>query len=199
MAAMTVTLLPMLWCMVRGVTKMREHPVLRDTPEMPQVSDLWIAVVMAFGIITVRYVLTKLLEPVSRAILPPHLRDSAFRIDRLATSLFNAFYFSWVSIVGYIILKNEEWFPASLGGSGDFVQAFRVFDIAPSSSVKLYVLLQLAYQIHNLIYVLLLKPLDNDVMDFCGPRRDCHFAYGQLASRQLHCDQCHRRVPQRRK
>ncbi|TMW60938.1 hypothetical protein Poli38472_000980 [Pythium oligandrum] len=166
MAVMTITLVPMFWCEVRGVTEMREHPALRNTPDMPQVADLWIAVVMALGIIAVRYVLVRALEPVSRAILPPHLRDSAFRIDRLATSLFNAFYFSWVSIVGYIILKNEEWFPASLGGSGDFDQAFKVFDIVPTSSAKLYVLLQLAYQIHNLIYVLLLKPLDNDVMDF---------------------------------
>ncbi|TMW63833.1 hypothetical protein Poli38472_002774 [Pythium oligandrum] len=166
MGAMTGMLVPLMWCEVKGVAKMREHPVFHVTPGMPKVSDMWIALAMAVGLIAIRYVVSKAFYPLSRAILPPGVRESAFRVDRLATSLFKVVFFTWIAVLGYDVIKDEEWFPVSLGGSGDIVKVFKVFDVAPSTSLKYYVLLQVAYQMHSLLYVLLMKPLDGDTMDF---------------------------------
>ncbi|TMW63829.1 hypothetical protein Poli38472_002770 [Pythium oligandrum] len=148
MGAMTGMFLPMLVSEVYGVTNMRRQSDVYKQPGMPQAIDLW-------GALSVK-----------RAILPPNVRDSAFRVDSLASSLFNALFFTWITVYGYQVIKDEEWFPPSLGGSGHIVKAFQVINVPPSNELKTYLQLQLAYQVHSLLYVLLMKPLDNDNMDF---------------------------------
>ncbi|TMW63830.1 hypothetical protein Poli38472_002771 [Pythium oligandrum] len=166
MGIMTGMLVPMMVSEIYGVKAMRKQPELTETPGMPHAAELWMAFAYAVGMIALRYVTSKAFYPLSRAILPPVVRDSAFRVDRLATSLFKVLFFTWITIYGYQTIKDEEWFPVSLGGSGDIVKSFQVFNIAPSQELKTYLQLQLAYQMHSLLYVLLMKPIDGDTMDF---------------------------------
>jgi hypothetical protein len=62
-------------------------------------------------------------------------------------------------------MKDENWLPPQLGGSGAMVNCFYTLDEPPTKAVKLYTLVQLGYHFQSLVYMLLLTPIRNDFLE----------------------------------
>lgn len=69
-----------------------------------------------------------------------------------------------ITTVGYLVMKDEPWFPAALGGSGEVVENYHWLSNPTPSTLKLYFLVQLGYHAHSLIYMVFLSPIRSDFM-----------------------------------
>ncbi|RLN70962.1 hypothetical protein BBJ28_00020114 [Nothophytophthora sp. Chile5] len=62
-------------------------------------------------------------------------------------------------------MKDEPWFPASLGGSGEVVLSFDTLSDAPSPALKYYFMVQLGYHVHSLLFMVFFSPIRNDFIE----------------------------------
>jgi hypothetical protein len=87
---MTLLLAPIFFSEIYGVSVMRQRPAFHSeiAADMPQFADLWVAVGVAGVIIALRYVLTKMFQPLGRLVLAPNKRSNPERVARFATVLF---------------------------------------------------------------------------------------------------------------
>jgi uncharacterized BrkB/YihY/UPF0761 family membrane protein len=166
--ALTAPLVPLFFCVASGVAAMRQdNPAFHQHPEsMPQVRDLALAAVITAVLVTLRTLAVAVFSPLARLALPPATRCSAFRVDRFATSMFKLLYFSIMTVVGFWIQREAPWFSQLLGGTGHASVSFEAAKMPSSQALRIYMLWQLAYQTHSLVFVLFCKPFDADTMDF---------------------------------
>ncbi|TMW63832.1 hypothetical protein Poli38472_002773 [Pythium oligandrum] len=139
---------------------------LSTDPRMPQVNDLVISLPIALVLGVLRCTVPKFFQSIGRVVLSPSKRIVPFRVDRFSTSLFKLIYFWGISTLGYLVMKDEKWFPTSLGGSGEAAECVRVFNEPPSVPLKFYVLVQFAYQVHNLIFMGFIRPFYPGTLEF---------------------------------
>jgi len=87
------------------------------------------------------------------------------RVERFGIVFFKLFYFSVSSFIGYHCLKDAEWFPPSLGGSGKTSACWTSYPFAPySDDLKLYYMMSLGYHLHSFAFHLFL-PRRNDFLE----------------------------------
>jgi hypothetical protein len=70
-----------------------------------------------------------------------------------------------ITAFGYLIMRDEPWFPPTLGGRGTVEMTFETLKTPPSRALRLYFLVQLGYHSHSLMYMLLLSPMRNDFLE----------------------------------
>ncbi|KAG7384403.1 Ceramide synthase 6 [Phytophthora boehmeriae] len=167
LVAMTLTLVPILLLELYGVTHTRNvnQSFTDGTPDMPQLKDLMIAGGVALLIIAARFAAGMLFAPLARVVLSPKKRVIEERVQRFATVLFKFVYFTGISVVGYEVMKDEPWFPPSLGGKGEVVKSFDTLSDAPSSALKYYFMVQLGYHLHSLLHMVFFSPIRNDFIE----------------------------------
>ncbi|RLN61497.1 hypothetical protein BBJ29_009398 [Phytophthora kernoviae] len=125
LVAMTLTLAPILLLELYGVshTRINNQAFHDGTPEMPQLKDLLIAGGVSLLLIVTRFAAGVALAPLARVLLSSKKRVIEERVQRFATVLFKFLYFTGISIMGYKVMKDEPWFPPSLGGKGEVVKS----------------------------------------------------------------------------
>uniref|UniRef100_K3X972 TLC domain-containing protein n=1 Tax=Globisporangium ultimum (strain ATCC 200006 / CBS 805.95 / DAOM BR144) TaxID=431595 RepID=K3X972_GLOUD len=166
LVALTLLLVPLLLVEFYGISQMRAaHPEFATNADMPQFVDFLTAIAYSGVIVAVRYVLTRALKPLGRVLLEPKKRTNEDRVERFTTVLFKFIYFVGITYAGYYTMGHEEWFPKSLGGSGDMTKAYYLFNEAPSAGLKTYFLVQLGYHFHSLVYMVALSPIRNDFIE----------------------------------
>ena len=62
-------------------------------------------------------------------------------------------------------MRNEQWFPALLGGEGEIMKSFETLSRPPSSALKYYFLVQLGYHLHSLLFMVFFSPTRNDFVE----------------------------------
>ncbi|DAZ93284.1 TPA: LOW QUALITY PROTEIN: hypothetical protein N0F65_001123 [Lagenidium giganteum] len=162
----TLLLLPSVAVVTIGVLRIRHAtPAFENDPAMPQYRDLGMGVLWSVVIAGARRRCTMWLVPVGKWMLAPGKRESLDRCERFATVVFKFCFYVFITWLGFHVMKDEIWFPKELGGSGDASNCYRVLEIPPSAALKNYVLLQLGYHLHSLIYMVLFSPIRNDFME----------------------------------
>jgi len=87
------------------------------------------------------------------------------RVERFGIVFFKLFYFSVSSFIGYQCLKDAEWLPPSLGGTGKTSACWTSYPFAPySDDLKLYYMISLGYHLHSFAFHLFL-PRRNDFLE----------------------------------
>ena len=93
----------------------------------PKVSDFGITIVISVGFVWCYEVTVKFLK----IIVKPYCKDQddakklEVRCYKASIAVFNAFYMIYLSALGYYVLKDQFYFPTSLGGSGDYGIVFK--------------------------------------------------------------------------
>jgi len=78
--------------------------------------------------------------------------DRDVKIEKCATQIYKTLNYLSLSIIGYILLKDEAYFPKSLGGHGDIEQMW--VDLPYQKQTKniyRYYVIALSYHLHSLI------------------------------------------------
>lgn len=79
----------------------------------------------------------------------------------MAYSFYRFIYFTFATVWGYLVLKDEYWMPWQLGGSGYYVDTFKEMPYGKSpSGLKEYLLITMGFHVGGLI------------THFFGPRRN---------------------------
>lgn len=136
----------------------RRQPMLHAPPGLyyPARDDAYYVIALTSLYVGVRLVLVPTaLSALGRRVLPEDKWIASVRRDkvqRFAVCAFKLIHFLLVVAFGYSTLRNEPWFPVSLGGSGDVIQCYIGYPFHPASKqLKAYVLLQFSYHIHSMI------------------------------------------------
>jgi hypothetical protein len=139
----------------------------------PKYSDLSIMGVALSLMMPLRYLLVRyVFSPLGNYMLPPLSRKKAWtpagrkdRVERFATVCFKFLYFLIITVWGYILLKDQSWFPPILGGSGDVRNCWVDYPFpVPLPSLKEYYMVELAYHVQSLLYHLFM-PHRNDFLE----------------------------------
>jgi hypothetical protein len=166
MVALTVTLVPLCYVELFGVSAMRAA-FPRD-PEMaasmPKPSDMGLSIATAAVIVALRFYLTEAFMPLGRRWLSPRNRVLEDRVQRFATVFFKFSFYVVITSVGFAVLKDEPWFPTALGGSGSVERNYETLHTPPSNKLRYYFLVQLGYHVHSLVYMIFLSPMRSDFM-----------------------------------
>lgn len=165
LVGLTLLLIPTYIGQAIGIYEIRQLFHEDKFEHMPQPVDCLIGLSWAFVIMAARYVLTKAFMPLGRMVLSPKKRINVDRVERFATVLFKFLYFVVITTGGYWIMHDQPWFPTVLGGSGSIDRSFEGFLAIPMWTLKHYLLLQLGYHTHSLLYMLFLSPIRNDFIE----------------------------------
>jgi TLC domain len=142
----------------------RQHE--RPDYDYPKLSDLWICVWSTIFFIVFRIVsATYLFKPLASVLLEPTARkrnwtpqDRHQREERFGAVCFKLLYFCCITPLGFYVLKDADWFPPSLGGSGDTENIFKGFPFQPYVPLlKEYYMIELGYHTHSLLYHMALE------------------------------------------
>jgi ceramide synthetase len=75
-----------------------------------------------------------------------------YRTSKKAFNKYRAIYFGFVSVYGYLVLKDTQDLPNFLGGSGDISNWFKDYPYREvSTDVKTYMVFTMGYHVSNLI------------------------------------------------
>eukprot|EP00833_Pecoramyces_ruminatium_P012523 jgi/Orpsp1_1/1186555/evm.model.d7180000051455.1 len=78
--------------------------------------------------------------------------DRDTKVDKCATQIYKSINYICLSIIGYILLKNESYFPRALGGNGDIEQMWVDLPYQKQSkNIYRYYVIALSYHLHSLI------------------------------------------------
>ena len=91
------------------------------------------------------------------------------RVDRFAGVVFKFVYFFFISIYGFYLLRDREWLPSVLGGSGDIANCFRglPFPFAElDAGLKTYYLVQFSYHAHSFLFQVISPVRNNSFFHF---------------------------------
>jgi hypothetical protein len=139
----------------------------------PTYSDLSITAVALSIMLPLRYLLVRFVfSPLGNYMLPTLSRKKTWtpagrqdRVERFATVCFKFLYFLIITTWGYILLKDQSWFPPILGGSGDVQHAWDDFPCPPVlHGLTAYYMIELAYHVQSLVYHLFM-PHRNDFLE----------------------------------
>jgi len=120
-----VMLVPFTMAGVRSIDRsVRGKP---DGYQLPQVTDLYITVVSAVFLAIFKKVCNHICYPMFLTICKEQNDESMrdLRSKKGALCIFKTLYFMVSTTCGYLILKDQPWFPASLGGSGLITETFK--------------------------------------------------------------------------
>lgn len=93
---------------------------------LPKFSDFKLTIACSVGFTIIQIVSIKAFS----GLVAPFIKDCPtelkrqMRITKTASSLYEAIYFISATLWGYYILKDQEYLPPSLGGTGEFKLAF---------------------------------------------------------------------------
>lgn len=146
--------------------------------EIPQVSDLTFTLSSLSLIILAKIAFERLLSSTMYSWLSDKYKDQSnfeeYKLGliykkKLAASLFKVVYYTTIVIIGYSIMKDSDFFPKELGGSGDMINLFKngvpgyLFFEKPAF-FNHYYLSNLGFIITDLIWLLFIYETQND---FC--------------------------------
>ena len=78
--------------------------------------------------------------------------DRDVKIEKCATQIYKTLTYITLSIIGYVLLKDEDYYPRSLGGHGDIEQMWVDLPYQKQSkNIYLYYIIALSYHLHSLI------------------------------------------------
>jgi len=78
--------------------------------------------------------------------------DRDVKIEKCATQIYKTLTYIALSVTGYILLKDEDYYPKSLGGHGDIEQMWVDLPYQKQSkNIYLYYVIALSYHLHSII------------------------------------------------
>ncbi|ORX50058.1 LAG1-domain-containing protein [Piromyces finnis] len=79
-------------------------------------------------------------------------KDRDVKIEKCATQIYKTLNYITLSVIGYVLLKDEDYYPKSLGGHGDIEQMWVDLPYQKQSkNIYLYYIVALSYHLHSLI------------------------------------------------
>jgi len=92
--------------------------------------------------------------------------DRAARVNRFSTVLFKFFYFTSITVWGWMVLADQPWTPSILLGRGNVGDTWHKYPFNHVSwAVKRYYLIQLGYHIHDLLFHCFWAERRNDFLE----------------------------------
>jgi len=105
-------------------------------------------------IIVLRKILVKLFRVVADKLVrtDKNWPDRDVKVDKCAIQIYKALTYISLSIIGFVLLKDESYFPKELGGSGDIEQMWVDLPYQKQSkNIYCYYVIALSYHLHSLI------------------------------------------------
>lgn len=88
------------------------------------------------------------------------------RSDKASKYVWMTFYYSAMSIYGYIVLKDSAWLPDYMGGKGSWEGMWKGMPyIEPCKGATTYAMLQLGYHGSDFLFHILKDERENDFME----------------------------------
>ncbi|CRH00587.1 longevity-assurance (LAG1) protein, putative [Plasmodium relictum] len=111
----------------------------------------------------VKFILNKLSQPIGEKLIPQKKwsqRIRKIKIQRFNIMFFNLFYFSLISAFGFVILRNQTYFPSELGGKGKLSDYFVDYPNQKTSNlIHLYYFLNGGYLLTSVYSTLISERL----------------------------------------
>jgi hypothetical protein len=138
--------------------------------DWPSFWDLKTAITTCVLCFFIKNAILKFMTPISYNLM----RDSYVgpereeRAKRSAVCAMKGIYFIAITCFGYIVLKDAEWFPVCLGGSGDAALTFEGYPyynyLEKAPLIRGYMMIQLGYHLFSLL-AHITGPQRNDFME----------------------------------
>jgi hypothetical protein len=153
-----------------GTEAIKFQAEVRDDPKFstvqlgfPEPIDLAGGFAAACAIGLFRYFAFHCFRPIGTVILSEKKRVDKDRLDRFAVCCFKFCYFVFITAIGWVIMKDEDWFPPVLGGSGATVNCYKGFPFHEvSQTIRYYYMTQLGYHMHSLLFLVFFSTPRND-------------------------------------
>jgi len=135
----------------------------------PYVLDLGYAVLSAIGIACVRAVLTWMFIPVGDYFLPQNKwteSERVLRVQRFGTVSFKFIYFTVMTCMGWWLMRNEQWNPRALYGTGRIELCWADMPYQSNSTwMYCYMLTELGYHLQSLMFRVYKQRHRNDFLE----------------------------------
>jgi hypothetical protein len=127
----------------------------------PEYDDLLIALYSCIVMLVLKNYVERLAPYADRFISQRYqAQDRKERSKRFVYCLLKASYFTFAVLFAYFTLKDSDFTPPQLGGSGDLRNVFKDYPYQSHDSVpylRSYVMVELGYHLHSLVDLLLHK------------------------------------------
>lgn len=120
----------------------------------PAVEDFWITVVASFIFATIELVCKKYLYVLFIPICKVQKNEveREVRCKKAVFCLYKTFYFTFATGWAYVIMKDEPYLSWTLGGKGDYANAFVEFPYVNNTpGLKMYSLVTMGYHVGGLV------------------------------------------------
>jgi hypothetical protein len=142
----------------------------------PKISDLSLTIVSVFFLIILKIGIEKLANPLSNRFISKKYtnpQDEAnfglgkVYIKKLSTNMFKLIFYTIMVVFGYMLLSQLDYFPRSLGGSGELTNMFSVgypdaFYHWKPKYFDMYYLTALGFCVTDLIWLVFIYELQSD-------------------------------------
>ncbi|ORX75762.1 LAG1-domain-containing protein [Anaeromyces robustus] len=112
------------------------------------------AIPCSFIIIVVRKYLIKAFKVIGDKIVrkDKNWPDRDSKVEKCATQIYKTLNYIALSVIGYYLLKDESYFPKSLGGHGDVEEMWKDLPYQnQTKNIYYYYVIALSYHLHSLI------------------------------------------------
>ena len=98
--------------------------------ELPRISDFWVTVAASLVFALLEYLFKQILYVffIPYCKEQKNLKEREMRSKKGCFSIYRTIYFIFAVAWGYIVLKDQDYLPPSLGGSGDLLNGWKDFD-----------------------------------------------------------------------
>lgn len=148
---------------------------LNPSSSFPKFSDLYITLISVPIFILTKLLIERIFKPISEKIISKRYtkvdsEDNFSRqiyVKKLSTSFFKLIKYIIITSFGFLILRDADFFPISMGGKGDFKNAFSkgypasLFYTKPYL-LDIYYMAELAFYIVDIIWLVLINERQSD-------------------------------------
>jgi hypothetical protein len=144
----------------------------------PEPIDLVGGFVAACVIGLFRYFAFHTFRPLGPYIMSAKKGADKDRLDRFAVCCFKFLYFVVITAIGWYVMKDEDWFPPVLGGSGATVNCYKGFPFHQvSQTIRIYYMTQLGYHTHSLLFLVFFSTPRNDYTEMVSETQTHALSY----------------------
>jgi len=135
--------------------------------ELPRMADFTVTVAASLVFAALEYLFKHILYVI---FIPwckeqNNLKERENRSKKGCFSIYRTIYFIFAVAWGYIVLKDQDYLPPSLGGSGDISNAWKNYEFPTHApGMKMYTLVTMGYHVGGLISHFM-HPKGNDFLE----------------------------------
>jgi ceramide synthetase len=154
-----VLVLVLLFC-IEGFLRFREYCVAKGYYVFSTDSLIWCAVGFA-GIFVVKYSYYHFMKGVVERVLHSKYEgeERIYKVNSVLKLSLDSVFYSFTTVLAYILFRDEYWFPSIVGGCGECAQIYRDYPNWPTNTANLemYFMIQLGVHIFSVFEMIVIK------------------------------------------